>query len=358
MQIKQLNIANFRNLSEQSIELSPKINVFIGENGVGKTSLLEAIHFLSVGRSFRTHLIKRVIQYEKENFVVHAKIEDTEQEEHRLGITKDQQGNSKIKHNDVVIDSIAEMADCLPVILLNTDSFDLIHAGPKQRRQFLDWGLFHVEHSFLSIWKSYQRIIKQRNVLLKQQAGRADLLSWDLQLAKYGEEYHQLREKYTKDLLPYFFEIVKEFNLPEPVSITYSQGWSEGPLIEALQSAYIDDYRFGYTRYGPHKADLNFKYGNSSVEHHYSRGQQKLFILALMLAQLKMLCQLTEKKPLVLIDDLSAELDKHAITHLIKAVEQGNVQAIITAIDKDVMHYFNDYNVKLFHVERGEVRAI
>lgn len=199
MQVFRLKISQFRNLANLDLEFSPRFNFIYGSNGSGKSSLLEAIHFLSLGRSFRSALASRAIHYEAQQFnlfsVVSGQVPTT------LGLEKTRQGKTRIKIGNN-IDSISELAKILPVQLVSPNSYHLLSGGPKARRQFIDWGVFHVEPHFFSIWQQFHQTLKQRNAALQSQALADQIKVWNSKLIEFSVEIARMRKKYLQQLTP------------------------------------------------------------------------------------------------------------------------------------------------------------
>lgn len=328
MLISQLHIHNFRNIGELKFEFNPCCNLFYGANGSGKSSALEALYYLSTARSFRSHLTARVIKYDQDKFVLFALTEENNSCKHNgedntntvktqvpIGIERPLQGAAKIQMNGVDA-SVAELARLLPMQLLHQDSFELLTAGPKYRRKFIDWGMFHVEHNFLSAWKNAKRALEQRNVILRaghQGEGRETLGAWSKELAEWGMALHKWRTQYIDELLPIINNLVARFLGNYTIKINYYAGWNlERDLHELLRDNAViaRDQELGFTQFGPHRADLRLLSNNIPLQDCLSRGQQKIFIFAIHLAQGLLLHKLTGKSCIYLIDDLAAELDK------------------------------------------------
>lgn len=355
MSLKSLQITNFRNLKHVELELHPRCNLFYGPNGSGKTSVLEAIHYLGLGRSFRSHILKRLINYDTSKFSIFGKIISNESSTlipagiERSTLDKE----SQIKINSEAVRSTAELAKLLPLQLLNQNVYYFFEHGPKYRRQFIDWGVFHVEPTFLSLWKKADQIIAQRNVLLKSRASGDQIKCWDTELATIGEEIHIQREKY----LTHLFSTLKTFflqTLPDiDVSIEYFRGWSvSDDLHSSLVKSFARDLQFGYTTVGPHRADIIIQVDHVPAHDALSRGQLKMLLYALKLAQGNFLKISANKPCIYLLDDITAELDEAYQQKIVCALDQLNSQLFVTGLDQNKLKLLFPNDSTLFHVEQ------
>ncbi len=354
--LSHITIHNLRNLAAVDITPSPNVNILCGPNGSGKTSFLEAIHLLAVGRSFRTHLNSRVIEYDQPQFQLHSKV-ITPNSEIPIGLAKHRDGETTIKYAGNLVTSILPLAELLPIQLLYPDGHTLLRDGPKVRRQFIDWGLFHVEHLFFTHWQRAQRAIKQRNAALRTKASFAQTTIWDTELIIVADLLDQSRARYIEDLRP-GFEYFLKLLLPESsVSLGYYRGWSNDSALESLlKHNYQKDLDLGYTQYGPHRAELRLTVDGHPVKDTLSQGQHKTLIYALRLAQGVLLKQQTAKLPIYLIDDLPAELDQSKLKIVYDCLHSLDAQVFITGTDhKHFESLCPTEETKLFHVKQGHI---
>ncbi len=356
MSIKTLSIYTFRNLGEVHLSLSPFFNLIVGENGAGKSSILEAVYFLSHGRSFRGNILDPLIQFQQEKMVLQALIDIEKENEVSIGVLKSLSEEGQIKIGGNSCRSAAELAALLPVQLLNADSFDLLNGGPSFRRQWMDWGLFHVEQSYGELWRQYHRILKQRNAALKKQDD-ASVHCWDEALAQMGEQMASRRVDYIDAIMPLCNTLFSRF-CDFSFYFQYDRGWGAGlSLMEALKSNFNRDRYLGYTSLGPHRADLCLSIENKAVQAILSRGQQKWLIYSLKLAQGLWLQAQTGKNSVYLLDDVPAEWDEQRQEVLISILRGMEAQVLITGIDLSyLLELIIDLPVKMFHVERGVVK--
>lgn len=379
MQIIELTIHHFRNL--HTIALQPSsCNVVLGQNGSGKTSLLESIYLLSRGKSFRHHQPRHYIEHGFSDTTVFARLNDDQ----TVAIAKSQEATTQLRLNGQSLVTQSPLAQLLPTLLLEPVSLAQLEDGSQARREMLDWLGFHVEPSFHPNWLSYQRLLKQRNSLLKQNFGNASLTSlqqqelsaWDYQLSQHAEKIHQARADIIEQWHPHFLAQVQKF-LPqyaEKLRLRYTPGFdTEVGLATTLANRLASDIELGYTRMGCHRADINvvldLVHTDAAGHKHkqtllatdmLSRGEKKLLVMALRLSQLPLLNQV-DKVPLVLVDDITAELDSDALMLLLTGLKQVNSQLFITSLTQDIVESIQKIwqdNVKLFHVVQGSVTQL
>lgn len=353
-----VKVHQLRNLVDVDIEPGPRFNILYGDNGSGKTSFLEAIHYLGLGRSFRTRQHARVINHDTNECIIFAQV--TQMGSNTtipIGLQKVKQGNSQLKVSGSP-STLNTVADLLPIQLIHPDGHKLIASGPKYRRQYLDWGVFHVEQSFFSYWQRAQRALKHRNALLKHQGIRySELEVWDRELCNVSVAIHEARKRYIENLNPVVADIIQQMQLAFCVDISYQAGWdTQATLSDILQTDFRRDIRLGFTQHGAHKADLTLKVENKPAHDVLSQGQQKMLIYALTLAQSRLLTQLTKKSSIFLIDDLPAELDAHKRLKLTQLLSSDANQVFITGIEREsLLPFIEMENSRVFHVEHGTI---
>jgi len=360
MSIEKLAVFDFRNLASEPIHLNDNINFIIGDNGSGKSSLLEAIFYLGHGKSFRTSKIENLVNNNMSKFIVSAK----DSKGLQLGVSRDiQSGLTEIKISGEKLRQLSQLAKNVAVQVVTPESFKLFFGGPKQRRRFIDLGLFHVKHSFSDCWKEFSRILKQRNACLRSRSDGETLSYWTQVFCESSVKVAKLRDEYIKELsneLQPWLELMLP-DLAEGISISYTQGWnSKKTLNDVLTQNYEREIKSGFSLYGAQKFDVKFLTGNVVIDNQLSRGQQKLFLLALTFAQAKLIEKVKRVKPILLIDDVGAELDFNSRTLLNKAINKLDCQVIITAIDQTAVEPLvpTDNNYKMFHVKHGRISAI
>lgn len=352
MNLKQLRVQHVRNLSSVDIEPCSGLNVFYGANASGKTSLLESIAILGTARSFRTNKIKQIIQYQQDGLTVFGLMSDGNVTV-PMGIEKTKSGTT-VRIKGETVKQASELSKLMPLVSLHPELHRLVSEGPTFRRQFLDMGVFHVEHQFLSIWQDYHKTLRQRNAALRQEQSDELIQVWDKDLIKYSEQVTLLRQQYLVRLQTYY-ETTASTLLGFVPEIRYFTGWSnQYDYQTALTESFQMDKEQHYTRCGPHRADIRFNYDGAAVQHCFSRGQQKMLVSILLLSQALLLRE-KQQHCIILVDDLTAELDKKHRQIFMKLLNETKAQCFITLTDPALLELDGDTNIKLFHVEQGKI---
>jgi DNA replication and repair protein RecF len=347
--LRCLVVENFRNIVSARVDLAPTLTVISGDNAAGKTSLLEALHVLARARSFQRVPLDRLVRHGAPGLLVHGVVEtDTT---HRLGLQR-ADGATRVRLDGGDVRSLSEVAWLLPVQVINTQSQRFLTDGPADRRAFMNWGVFHVEHGFRALWRRYDRALRQRNAALKQQDWRM-VAALDPEVSVGGEAMDQARRRFLDALEPHWREQVDRWLPALSLRWSYRRGWrQEEPLADSLKRTATKDRELGYTASGPHRADLRISADGEDAGQRLSRGQQKMAVVALQLALLQLLKSVQRQRPLLLIDDLPAELDEgHRKALLDEAVATG-AQIVVTTIDRAAIPVANTA-CRWFHVEQG-----
>lgn len=348
--LKSLSIRHVRNIQALDCTLSPEINFFYGENGSGKSSTLEAAYLLSMGRSFRTHLLSRVINHDAEKLMVFA-----ETYRGKIGIEKTRSGQTSVRMNHQNLSSIAELAAILPVQLIEPHSYRLLEGPPKQRRQLLDWGVFHVEHRFLEIWREASRALKHRNAAIRQGLSKQQINLWNPEIVRLGDELTMMRESYLTAFLPQVEQVMGALCDFKP-EFSFYPGWKrEKGLAEVLEQSYERDAHLGYTQFGPHRADLKIRFHGQPAVDALSRGQQKILLMALCLSQGLCLKEQMSKHSLYLIDDIAAELDPRLSEIVLDFLMRMQAQVMITSVNPSLADKLGSSKAALFKISSGSV---
>ena len=352
MAIRQLSLTDFRNLEQAMLEFHETLNLVCGANGSGKTSLLEAIFVLCQAQSFRTHQLKQCIRHDRDAFVVFGRFDG-----YKAGVSKTRQ-KLEIHVNETPVKRRSELVRQSPVHVVNAGSFDLIDGPPAKRRRYLDWCLFHVEQDYADSWVGFQHALKQRNRLLKSRQDLHLLEYWDQHLCTPSVHIDQMRRRYAKELADLLITNFSGLLSDIPARIAYHPGWSQDlDLLEVLKHDRERDRRAGFTHSGIHRADLKFEVDGKPVDEVLSRGQSKRFCLALMLAALKLVGRYSDKRILLLIDDLHSELDTEAQALIYRHLEHLDVQLFVSNIESSVPAPLATKEFKMFHVEHGTITA-
>ncbi len=350
MSIVRLDIHHLRLISSAQLAFHPRYNVISGDNGSGKTSLLEAIYLLGTGSSFKTRDINAIVSMGQQTLTLYAKT----QQDHTLSLQKSAKG-IQVKLNQQPCSRRSELAAFLPCQVFYQDIFSIIDAGPSLRRNILDWGLFHVKHEYHQLWKDYRRILKQRNALLRQKAIRSAFAPWNKQLVEVSEAIDYLRKKYCEQWFDVFQTILSKLT-NHPCQLIYEKGWDKKKTGKGLHQILDEQYEIDslrqYTHSGAHQADIVFDAPQSlKVKQCLSRGQQKILLIALKLAQ----TQLISSSCLYLFDDITSELDLGHVGRFLNILESIQGQIFFTAIHPQLFQQQLDpQKTSFFTLENGE----
>jgi DNA replication and repair protein RecF len=358
MGLQKLDIYNVRNIHEQSITPSPALNFIYGKNASGKSALIEAIFLLGRAKSFRTSSIKSVISFEQDNIIVSAQVLQGKSGSLQLGIQMDGK-NIEIRINQQPSQKRSDLAYALPLQIIHPKSFELLDAGAQIRREFLDWGIFNHEENFLPVWRKYKKALAQRNALLKTRAIK-QLYVWNKELVNYGTIVNEYRLQYLEKLKPALSNTIARFVTLSDIDIKLMSGWDNAKQLEQLLSEDLEkDLRYGFTHSGPHRGDFHLLVKNKLAKDVVSRGQLKLLVTCLKLAQVELMFREQDTFGCILIDDFAAELDKDNRAKILNYLCEIQCQVFITATEFDD---FGDLsaieNYKMFHVEHGNIKTI
>ena len=325
MILTDLKIHSLRNIIKAHLQLNSRFNFIYGANGSGKTSILEALYLLSCGHSFRSREIAPIINQDQDTLTIFARAENEES----ISIQKSRSEPTQVKLNNQFCYSTSQLAYAMPCQIFYSDIFQIIDAGASIRRSVLDWGLFHVKHNYLAVWKEYKKVLKQRNALLKTRVAYNQFIPWDLQLSHLANELDVMRKEYFAQWASNFIQVLSELT-DVSCTIGYYRGWdkkeSGKPLKDLLAESFESDMYKSFTQSGAHQADILIESNDFKAKQVLSRGQQKIILLGLKLAQ----AQMVEKDCLYLIDDLAAELDENHQSRLMNYLVTRKGQYVIT----------------------------
>lgn len=354
MSLSLLSILNLRNIESAKIEPSPRLNILVGANGSGKTSVLEAIYLLGRGKSFRSAYSRRIVNYNHPSLTVFGKTQSKSGLVNTLGI-QISNGRFRAKLNGKFEQKSSTLASVIPLLFISPDGDKLINGSPRQRRRFIDWGLFHVEHEFLSVWQRYNRILQQRNAILRQKSV-AMLVNWDEQFIEAALSLDKFRVKYLENLVCLTRKYIQQLLGIDGIEFSYQSGWRRGESFkDALKASVDSDLRLGFTQKGPHRADLQMKIEGRAAAEYLSGGQQKLAACSLLLAQASVFNQYKQDSCVILVDDLPSELDlqhRHLFMDLLYSI---GGQLFVTTTASDLLQLSAYKDKKTFHVEHGSV---
>jgi DNA replication and repair protein RecF len=355
MSLQKLDIHHVRNIELATLYPAAKINLIYGHNASGKSALLEAIHILGRANSFRATTLKNVIHFAHNDLIVSGKVYFSNGHVSALGIQHDGK-NVQIRIDEETKHARSELAYALPLQLIHPKSYQLLDAGPQLRREFIDWGVFNQHTEFLNQWRHFKKALSQRNALLKIRRIK-ELNVWNHELQQYGTIVAHYRQQYLMELMPVFLNIAQQFLDLDAVELKLLSGWDqERSLLDKLVEDFDKDLRYGFTHSGPHRADFQLLVNTRKAKDFVSRGQLKLLVLSLKLAQVQHLLINGFHSGCVLIDDAVAELDLPSRTKLLQFLAAMDVQVFMTATERDE---FGELDVigeyKMFHVEQGRV---
>lgn len=352
MKIVKLQVENLRNLEAVTIEPDARLNLLFGDNGAGKTSVLEAISVLSRGRSFRTPHAGELTGPCESSFRVFATAVDDGGRAHRLGLERSQkQWRGRIDGADVR--QLSQLSRMMPSVVLEPESHLLVSGPPETRRRLLDWGMFHVEHGFLSTWRAFSRALKQRNSALRKQ--QIDVLDGlDAVLAEQGTQLHLMRQAHAEEMAKRMESTLESLKIRlQSIELNYLPGWRGERFIDALTERRARDLEQGATGNGPHRADLGITIGGVPARTVLSRGEQKALAAALLITQAEMMTS-SALQPLLLLDDLYSEFDREHFEAVLERVLAIGGQVWVTGTVKPALPEPNG----VFHVEQGRVTEL
>ena len=359
MHVDAMEIRNLRILDSVDIEFSPRVNLLVGPNGSGKSSLLEAIYIIGSGRSFRSHRLHDVVTRGASHLRILGRTTTCDGVTETTGVERTPDG-LRIRRGGVDIKAASELAAFLPLVIVTPDSYRLATDGAELRRRIIDRLLFHVEPTYLQHYQRYRRALRQRNAAIRGDASDSELDGWNSELVEAGERLTEQRIRYLDGALPMMNEVVATL-VGMPVEVDFYRGWnSETSLIHECERLLTNDRLRGYTQVGPHRADLRFSIGGRPVQHSLSRGEMKLFVTAIAVAQIRDLDTILGYPPVVLVDDLASELDPDSRNRCLAELNATGAQLFLTAVpgygpDRSDM---GPEPGRLFHVEQGQIHQV
>ncbi len=364
MHLHELSIINFKNYEEANITLSPEINVFVGNNGQGKTNMLDAIYYLSFCKSFLNPIDKQSIRIGEKFFLLNSSYLKADKKlDIRISVQIGQK--KKVKRNKKEYEKLSEHIGELPAVVISPYDTNLIIEGSETRRKFIDSIISQYDRSYLDSLIRYNKVLQQRNALLKQFQelrifDQESIEVWNAQLVNLGELIFEKRKAFLTEFIPVFqryFDLIS--NQSEEISISYESQLSEGNFAEQLELAKRKDSAVGYSTVGIHKDDLVFLIHGQPIKKFGSQGQQKSFLIALKLAQFEMIRNLLKTKPILLLDDIFDKLDHERVKHLMKLVSDHEFgQVFISDTDADrIEKVFDSIDIErfVFEVKGGTV---
>lgn len=364
MRLNKLSIIHYKNIEAATLHFSPKLNCFIGQNGVGKTNLLDAIYYLSFCRSAFNPKDSEVMNHAADFFVIEGDYTNDNNENEQIYASMKRGSKKHFKRNKKEYKKLSEHIGLFPLTFISPADNSLIDGGSEERRRLMDVVISQYDRRYIDTLIKYNKALQQRNMLLKQETEPDETLMelLEMQMAEYGEEIFQKRNAFIEKLLPIFKELYQTIAQgSEEVALEYCSHCQRGPLLDVIQRDRAKDRIMGYSLHGIHKDDLKMTLSGYPMKREGSQGQTKTFVLALKLAQYRFLHLTADKNcPLLLLDDIFDKLDATRVEQIINLVSGENFgQIFITDtnrehLDKILLKTTSDY--KLFVVENGEVK--
>lgn len=353
MYLDSISLVNFKNFALFESDFSPSLNCFIGDNGVGKTNILDAIYYLSFCKSFLNASDKQNIKFEEDFFLIQGKFFiDNEIEDITCGLQKDKRKSFRRNSNEYP--KLSEHIGLIPAICVSPYDSSIILEGSDIRRKVTDLIISQYDKQYLNCLINYNRILEQRNIILKTyntsvHSLRQDIDIWDMQLVEYGEHIFKIRQQFTQDIEPLFqhyYNLIS--NSAENVQLLYKSQLEHNEFGQILKANYQKDIDFGFTTVGIHKDNFEFNISNMPIKRFGSQGQQKTYIISLKLAWYDYIKLKTSKLPLLLLDDIFDKLDKKRVRIISQIVAGNNFgQIFVTDTSSTRMpNILNDLNIE------------
>lgn len=355
MIVERLDVENVRNIESGHLEFDPGVNLLVGPNGAGKTAILEALHLIFRGRSFRTARTEGLVRHGQDRLAVGVGGRDVAQGLVRLSYVR-HRGRVELARDGRTIRQSSVVAALQPIQLLLPDVADLVFGPPAERRQWLDWGAFHVKHDHANRLRDYLRALRHRNALLRGDDLQT-LSAWTERVAELGEVVAQTRRDYFEEIETDVQGCLAALGLEVELGMDYLPGWKGTNLLETLGQQLERDVKSGMTNAGPHRADIIIKCGHDDAAQVLSRGQGKVVASALRLGQARYLAASGERS-LFLIDDVGAELDRVHNERLAAVLDDLDCQIVATSAHPDAGEHLTGVRKgRWFHVKQGQLLA-
>ena len=363
MILKKLSIINYKNISETTLELSPKINCFIGNNGMGKTNILDAVYYLSFSKSHSSAVDSQIVRHDSDFFVLEGDYVDEEGNEEQIYCGMKRGSRKHFKRNKKEYKRLASHIGLIPLILVSPSDTMLVEGGSEMRRKMIDIVISQYRPDYLEALVRYNTALQQRNALLKmeEEPDLSLMELWEEEMAREGERIYVARNDFLERLTPVFENFYRQVSeCCETVSLNYVSHCQRGPLLEVIRRDRFKDRAVGYSLHGVHRDDIEMLIDGFPLRREGSQGQTKTFVVSLKLAQFDFLCQTTtHTQPLLLLDDIFDKLDSHRVEQIVKIVSDDRFgQIFITDTNRDhldeiLRHSNHDY--RIFAVKNGEI---
>ncbi len=358
MSLAWLEVERVRNIRKAHLQFSPGINLLYGDNGSGKTSLLESVYFLGSARTFRSTSIDPFITRDEERCLVRGSVAGPGVSRD-IGVQRSRSGERQIRIDGEDIHRASDLAMLLPTLVLGPDTVNLLLGGPALRRRFLNWGVFHVEPSFTRIWEEANRCLRQRNELLRQGADPRELKAWTQSLAGYSEQLDTMRQQYITRFQPVFTEGCTHLTDLDGITLRYERGWTkDGALMEIYERDQEIDQKRGFTHRGFHRADVKITIHGNNVVETCSRGELKMLSWIMTVGQGALLGEELRQRLVMLVDDMASEMDEAHLQGISTYIRSTGSQILATGLDrKELVSTWAGTKQRWFHVEHGMVAS-
>ncbi len=368
MPLTLISAKNLRNLHDYQLSPNPYNNVFIGKNGAGKTNLLEGIYLNALGRSFRTNLAPQIIQHHQESCLLFSRYKENAQatREHRLGFERNRSNKQAAHVDGEAVANLSQLAAIAPMVLIQPDETELIDGASSNRRKYIDMLMFHVEPSFLPLWRQHQHLLKQRNQLFKSNTSNIDTLRknlepWNKQFIRVNQVLQAQRQQVFSEVLEDVVHYLQQFEAfskttGAEIRLEFYQGWPKESLLEDVLERSLESERLrGFTLSGGHRAEIKIKSEAGLAKAYLSRGQKKLLTMLMRLAQARFLKR-AGKEAVLLLDDIFAEMDEPNTRAFIEAAEALGLQSFYTSVQQpETIKKMFRASTTVFHVEQGAI---
>lgn len=358
MRFDQIHVEHLRNLSSVDVELNPGLNYFCGPNGAGKTALLESVFVLARGRSFRTQLVRDLVQRGASSLLVRARLRDEQRGTVSVGIRREVSGETEMRVDGARVQKVSAIARLIPLQTLLPDVADLVFGSPAERRSWLDWGMFHVKPDYLVTLRTYLRAVRQRNMLLRRgEVRRSAYAPWEREIIAMADQITEARVDYLARLLPFLQQTLSALAPELEATFVYRRGWPDGDSLEKLLGETpLTEVKLPVTQWGPHRADVAVRNREERASRVLSRGQGKLLATAMKVAQVALLSTAEQRSSVFLIDDIGAELDADHSGRFFELLRRLGCQVLATSAQPANEDFgFGRSECQVFHVKHGDI---
>ena len=362
--LKNISILNYKNISEAKLDFSKKFNCFIGNNGEGKTNLLDAVYYLSFCHSMFSNVDSLLMKHDTDFFMIQGEyLHDDGETMEEIFASMKRGSKKQFKRNKKNYKRLSEHIGIVPLIIVSPDDAALISGGSEERRKLLDIVISQYDNSYINALNRYNKALQQRNALLKMEDQEPDptlMDLWEEEMAREGEYIYEQRNKFVEQFIPVFNRVYQSISgNKEEVTLRYISHCQRGPLLDVIRRDRMKDRAVGYSLHGIHRDDLEMMIDGYPMKREGSQGQNKTYVISLKLAQFDFLSKTTNATtPLLLLDDIFDKLDALRVKSIVELVSSDTYgQIFITDTNRDHLDQIlshSDAEYKIFHVEGGE----